>query len=241
MSCSPVRFESSDKSEIVTQLLFGELVEIMEFNTPWAKIRTFNDCYEGYVDYKHLKRISEKEAKNWLNGIEFLEDKLVTVNGPLGDIDLYRGAFIHNEETFNIGKDQYTFNTLPVENFSSVQDAAMSYLNTPYLWGGKTPFGIDCSGFTQMVYRFFDYNLPRDASQQVELGTDIEFEDILPGDLAFFTNSSGRVIHVGIIIDSSQIIHASGHVRIDELTNEGIYKRETEELTHNLSDIKRIL
>lgn len=241
VSCSPVRLESSDKSEIVTQLLFGELVEIIEIQLPWAKIRTFHDNYEGYVDNKHLKRISEKEAKKWLNGIEIIGDKLIQIEGPLGLIDLYQGSYIHNEETFNIGKDVYNFIQLPSIQFKTIQDAARSYLNAPYLWGGKSPFGIDCSGFTQMVFRYFDFNLPRDASQQVELGMEIDFDDKTVGDLAFFNNSLGRVIHVGIILENSEIIHASGHIRIDLLTVEGIYNRNNEELTHNLCAIRRLL
>ena len=117
---------------------------------------------------------------------------------------------------------------------------AFMYLNAPYLWGGKTPFGIDCSGLTQMVYKLNGYKLPRDASQQATEGEPLSFiEESEPGDLAFFDNDEGNIIHVGLIMENNYIIHASGKVRIDRLDHLGIYNAETNRHTHKLRVIKK--
>ena len=124
----------------------------------------------------------------------------------------------------------------------NILNAAFMYLHAPYLWGGKTPFGIDCSGFTQMVYKLNGYKLPRDASQQALQGEALSFiEESEPGDLAFFDNEEGSIIHVGIIMENNYIIHASGKVRIDRLDHLGIYNPETNKHTHKLRVIKKII
>ena len=116
------------------------------------------------------------------------------------------------------------------------------YLNSPYLWGGKTPFGIDCSGMVQMVYRLNGYQIQRDASQQAMEGEALSFiEESEPGDLAFFDNEEGRIIHVGIIMEDNHIIHAHGKVRIDRLDHLGIYNVDTKRHTHKLRVIKKII
>lgn len=117
----------------------------------------------------------------------------------------------------------------------------MPYLNAPYQWGGKSPFGIDCSGFTQMVYRLAGYQLKRDASQQVMQGKTVALSDAQVGDLAFFTNEAGRITHVGLMLDNNRIMHASGKVRIDTLDEQGIIHHETKQYTHQLNIMKRII
>ena len=119
---------------------------------------------------------------------------------------------------------------------------AMIFLNAPYLWGGRTPFGIDCSGFTQIIYRLQGINIPRDAYKQAEIGTTLSFiNESEEGDLAFFDNAEGKIIHVGIIMKKNYIIHASGKVRIDKIDQEGIFNIEKKKHTHKLRIIKSIV
>ena len=116
------------------------------------------------------------------------------------------------------------------------------YLNSPYLWGGRSPFGIDCSGFTQMVFKLNGIKLPRDAYEQAEIGKTLNFiEETQKGDLAFFDNEEGKIIHTGIIIDKNKIIHSSGKVRIDNLDHYGIFNAETGKYSHNLRLIKKVV
>lgn len=243
VSVSPVRAEERDASEMVTQLLFGEVISIEDIKAPWCKIKTYSDNYSGFVDIKHIHFLSEKEVNRWLDGLSFEKHLTRKIETPWGIQTIYRGSFIPygNHKEFNIGNDHFKFVDRTTElSFRDPVELAQEYLNTSYLWGGKTPFGIDCSGLTQTVYRFFEINLPRDASQQVDYGVDVDFEDIEPGDLAFFANKDGKIIHVGILDGKGSIIHASGFVRKDLFTPEGIIHKETGSLTHFLHSIKRL-
>ena len=241
VSISPIRAENKDEAEIVSQLLFGEVFTINEVQKNWINITTLFDAYSGWIDIKHLKLLSEKELKRWLDGLSPAFNLLTEIKTPWGNQRLIRGAYLSNENLFNIGNDSFEILNSSKDNLpATIFETAASYLNAPYLWGGKQPFGIDCSGLTQMVYRFHGVNLPRDASQQVEIGQEIEFEDITEGDIAFFHNKSGKIINVGILNDKKQIIHASGCVRIDTLTKEGIVHSESNTITHYLNCIKRV-
>lgn len=240
VSISPVRSDKKDQSEIVTQLLFGEIVSILELDAPWAKVSSISDSYEGWIDHKHIKKLTQKEVRRWSEGLSFSKDRERLIQTPWGRQWICQGSFVpENEESFNIGADHFAWLEPTTQTFDSIWNCGESYLNTPYLWGGKSPFGIDCSGLTQAVYRFFDINLPRDASQQVLEGTEVEFGEQQSGDLAFFENSAGKIIHVGILDDQGHILHASGHVRKDLISREGIVHSETGELTHKLTTIKR--
>jgi gamma-D-glutamyl-L-lysine dipeptidyl-peptidase len=243
VSISPVRFEASDRAEMVTQLLFGEIVTVEEMKSPWMKITSFADNYHGYVDHKHIRFLTEKELNRWMDGLSVMPDLIRKIDTPWGNQHIFKGSYIPFEQTesFNIGQDQFRIETHQVHTLKSdAFEIALEYLNAPYLWGGKTPFGIDCSGLTQMVFRFMDINLPRDASQQIDYGSAIVFEDIEKGDVAFFNNADGRIIHVGIADGNGSIIHASGMVRIDRLNENGIVHANSGELTHTLHSIKRM-
>lgn len=238
VSIAPVRSEASDRSEIVTQLLFGELITVLEVQEPWARIETFADAYSGYIDFKHFRPLSEKEVRRWMDGLGYLTYREAELETPWGLQRICRGSFIpEGESGFHIGKDAFQLRQPDSPSFSSPVAYAMDYLNTPYLWGGKSPFGIDCSGIVQVIYRLFGFNLPRDASEQVNHGSEVTFDEISAGDLAYFSKN-GKVTHVGILDGKGGIIHAAGHVRLDRISPEGILKNG--ELTHHLSAIRHL-
>ena len=243
----PIRFEPSDKSEIVSQILFGEHFEILEQLKQWSRIKMQFDEYEGWVDSKQYQVISESD-------FDLLSNEAIILNGDLVEyittptnllIPIPLGASLSFLNDSEINTSNYNFEgtrisgTKPKEN---IIDTAFLYLNAPYLWGGKNPFGIDCSGFTQMVYKLNGYKLLRDASQQAMQGEALSFiEESEPGDLAFFDNEEGNIIHVGIIMENNYILHASGKVRIDRLDHLGIYNAEINKHTHKLRVIKKII
>lgn len=244
VSISPVRAENSDASEIKTQLLFGEIIEIIERTEKWLHIRTYFDNYTGWIDPKQVKHLTKKEVSRWMDGLTYQSELINTLVTPWGKQNIFKGSYIPsiNEDNFNIGNDEFSLIKQGKENNSiSPIDIALDYLNAPYLWGGKTPFGIDCSGITQVVYRFLGINLPRDASQQVDYGNTIDFEERLPGDLFFFENENGKITHVGIIKNENEIIHASGQVKIDQYDSKGIIHSSKEYYTHKATIIKRLI
>lgn len=243
----PLRFEPSDRSEIVSQVLFGEHFKIVEQTKQWYRIKLQFDNYEGWVDSKQLQLISEDSYKQLsddsiiLNG-DLLE-YITTPNNYLIPIPLGASLSFLNHSEINTSNFHFEgFKTTGIKNKKELLNTAYLFLNAPYLWGGKTPFGIDCSGFTQMVYKLNGYKLLRDASQQATQGEPLSFiEESEAGDLAFFDNDEGIITHVGIIMENNYIIHASGKVRIDRLDHLGIYNPETNRHTHKLRVIKKII
>lgn len=243
----PLRFEANDRSEIVSQVLFGECFEILETTKSWLRIKLHDDQYEGWIDSKQARIIIEEQylkitqAPIVLNN-DFVE-YITTRDNMLIAIPL--GSSISFLDFPEVNTANYIFEGLKSQGIypkHRLIETAFLYLNAPYLWGGKTPFGIDCSGFTQMVYKINGYSILRDASQQSTLGEALSFiEESEPGDLAFFDNEDGKIIHVGIIMNDNYIIHASGKVRIDRLDHLGIFNAETNRHTHKLRVIKRII
>ena len=213
----------------------------------WVQIELAFDNYIGWIDAKQYQPITEEHYTVLNNTPIVLNSDLVeyitTPNNQLTSITLGASlSFLDNEE---INTSKYSFEGIKVcgqKPKSDLVKTAFMYLNAPYLWGGKTPFGIDCSGFTQMVYKLNGHKLLRDASQQATQGEALSFiEESEPGDLAFFDNEEGNIIHVGIMMENNYIIHASGKVRIDRLDHLGIYNAETNRHTHKLRVIKKVI
>jgi uncharacterized protein YgiM (DUF1202 family) len=243
----PLRAEASDKSEIVSQVLFGEHFEILEQLKQWSRIKMQYDDYEGWIDTKQFQEITESNFKQLSKDAIILNADLIEyITAPsnlLIPIPLGSSLSFLNYSEINISNFDFEgTKTSGIKPKSFLLNSAFMYLNAPYLWGGKTPFGIDCSGFTQMVYKLNGYKLLRDASQQATQGEALSFiEESEPGDLAFFDNEEGNIIHVGIIMENNYIIHASGKVRIDRLDHLGIYNADLNKHTHKLRVIKKIV
>lgn len=242
LSIIPLRLEHSDKSELVSQILYGEWFKVLERRKKWSKIRLHFDKYEGWIDNKQYLEISKdnydslKDSKSIYSNdlVEFIEDN---------QKQLYPVLLGSSLNGLSLLEHRYDGNTIEgKKDKSELIRTAFLYLNAPYLWGGKSSFGIDCSGFTQMVYKLNGYKLLRDSSQQATQGESLSFiEESEPGDLAFFDNSEGQIIHVGIIMKDNYIIHAHGNVRIDRLDQTGIYNEETNAHTHKLRVIKKVI
>ena len=239
----PVRANHEDPSEMVTQLLFGEAVKILEIHNQWVKVEIVHDNYKGWVDNKQLIPISEEDVNAIIqNPFRQQEDEL-RIFTPWGPQKVLQGSpRISNEMEFNLGSSRFKWEKqASALNNTSIVELADSYLNAPYLWGGRTKYGIDCSGFTQTVFHQKGFALNRDASQQVLQGKTIEFDEQKPGDLAFFASEkTGRIIHVGIVFPNFKIIHAHGRVRVDTLDTKGIYDSERDVYSHQLSCINRL-
>lgn len=249
LSIVPLRIEPDDTSEMVSQLIFGDVFQIIESTKKWSKIKLAFDGYEGYVDNKQFEEISENDfqslekedsyyAAELIDFITDSENNLTTI--PIGA----RLPF-YNNNSFTINNKVYKYEgkvTYKKRDKIAIVETAYLFLNTPYLWGGKTPFGIDCSGFTQTVYKLCGYSLLRDAKEQATQGDVLSFiEECEPGDLAFFDNEEGMITHVGIIMNDYNIIHAHGKVRIDKLDHSGIYNIDSQQHTHRLRVIKKMI
>lgn len=243
---SPMRRENSHRAEMVSQLLFGEFAEVTTREKQFIRVRCLGDNYEGWCQSMQLAsfpagKISHKPllTKTWAGS--------VTINGTQMQVPL--GSSLAMFENGNAAFGAYTLKCdaegWDPSTITYDPDAlcafSMQYLNTPYIWGGRSVFGIDCSGFAQQVFGFFNKKLPRDAYQQVEVGEDIGFlAEAKPGDLAYFDNDEGRIVHVGILLGPDSIIHAAGRVRIDQIDAQGIINSETQDRTHRLRIIKRL-
>lgn len=255
LSCTPMRSAPDHRSEMTNQLLFGETAVVLEVQSDFWRVRGDFDGYEGWVDGRHFTGI-KTEADLQVRVI--VDAFFAMIQGlphalqiPMGAVlrgfnmaEIARGS--SNEVPFHqvqLGGMSFHFGSefRVVERPAQMCEVlayARRYLGVPYLWGGRTPWGIDCSGLTQMVFRAFGIQLRRDACQQRQQGQDVGSLAVArPGDLAFFTGGSE---HVGIVLDQHEIIHASGSVRIDPLSAAGITHRETGVLTHSLQGLRRV-
>lgn len=249
LSVIPVRAAASDKSEQVTQLLFGDHYTVKEIQGDWFKIEIYNDQYVGWINRKQFHAISDAyfEQIN-LSNYKICTDLVASILYHKNLVPVTLGSIIpiSTNELFKI-EEHLGFNgeaksLSERRDFEYCRGVAMKYLNAPYQWGGKSPFGIDCSGFTQMVFKICGHKLLRDARQQATQGKVVDqFSKAVPGDLLFFSNEQKKVIHVGILFENQTIIHASGKVRIDLIDENGIFNVEQNKYTHKLSHIRRVL
>ncbi len=245
---APVRRKPNHRKEMVNQLLFGESVKILKTKGDlWVKTESLHDGYIGWVTNTMLVPANEDVA-NTMNA--FVTSNILSsltigekiLNVPVGSA---LPRFENGKGT--IGETEYIFSGKFFKKDEQVPSAELikkltkDWLNAPYLWGGRTPLGVDCSGFVQVIFKLMGIDLPRDAWQQAQVGKSVKkFSETQTGDLAFFDNKED-IVHVGIILDGNQIIHSSGKVRIDELTKKGIVNADTGKRTLRLRAIKRIL
>ena len=229
VSALPIRREPSEQSEMVSQILYGEEIEILSTKGNWLNIRLLYDNYEGWVDKKCID-----EVFIVADYTKHVSDKLFekhTINNK--HVWLPAGAEYYTK------KEQVKTETKQPTAQSIIETAEM-FLGIPYLWGGRSAFGCDCSGFVQTVFKINNIKLPRDAYMQVAHGDTINFFDMIkPADLVFFGDIE-KITHVGIALEGNKIIHSSGCVRIDSLNHQGIYNHDTKSYTHNLRIIKRL-
>jgi gamma-D-glutamyl-L-lysine dipeptidyl-peptidase len=243
---APVRRKARHQGEMTNQLLFGDSVKILkEKKGLWVKVRSLYDGYEGWMTRTQLLEVNEGEAK--LSG-EYLTSGLlnaITIDGIT--MQLPMGCFLpgfsngegklgdklyHLEGAYQKRKERPPGNEI-------IRELTAQWLNAPYMWGGKTLFGVDCSGFVQVNYRMMGIDLPRDAWQQAQEGETVgKLKDAIAGDLAFFDDRE-EIVHVGILLGPDKIIHSSGRVRIDNIDKKGIINGETGKRTHSLRVIKR--
>ena len=250
LSIVPIRKEPSDKSEMVTQLLFGEHFEIIERHKQWRRILTAYDHYDGWADEKQISSLASEDFNKLNKTASFITTDLLQVfssGADLFPVVLGSALPFFNGKHFRIAGNEYGYegrvtNCDKPSAKKMIAEYAMMYLNAPYLWGGRSPFGIDCSGLTQMAYKLSGVKLKRDAHQQAEQGYTLNLlGEAEPGDLVFFDNEEGKIVHTGIVLSEGSIIHASGKVRIDKLDHQGIYNMDTKRYSHNMRLIKRVL
>lgn len=224
----PVRKEKSSKSELITQLIYGEIYKVLKKDKKWYHIEISDDKYKGWINYSQFFEISKDTFDNILNTkpilLQEISKEIETLDGKML---LSIGAKISSTKALN-----HSLNEPYNQKQTTIAQIALKYLNTTYLWGGKTHNGIDCSGFSQMVFKLNGINILRDANQQANQGKEIDFSSIEEGDLAFFGEK--KVTHVGIILKNKKIIHAFGKVRIDFLKKNGILNVETNKISHKL-------
>ncbi|MFV0522084.1 MAG: NlpC/P60 family protein [Mangrovibacterium sp.] len=251
LSSIPVRFEPSEKSEVITQILFGEHFMITQEFMGWYMIKSEFDSTEGWVNPLMVTPISSRIFNNInakasavctsiLDLITRKDDQLMVVAGS--SLPLWRPY----KKEFSLGSGYNAvngkFNAKPVKNLEQfIIQHALMYFNVPHQIGGRSPFGIDASGLIQIIFKMAQIHLPRTADEQVNFGDALTFiEECQNGDVAFFHDEHGKINHVGFIWERNKIIHVSGKVRIDGIDQYGIYNQQTRRYTHNLRVIKRI-
>lgn len=247
LSVIPMRAQPSECAEMVSQLLFGDAYLVVEEESNWLKIQTCDCDYEGWIDKKLFNLLPESEVVSYLNAPKQIVNEpftFVKIKDQAVAFPIFIGSSFPTPQNgiVKLGNILFEMDSSSSNSSDNFISFAKKFLHAPYLWGGRSIAGIDCSGFSQLVYKSMRIAIPRDASQQALKGETVDFvAESKPGDLAFFQNDEGKIIHVGIIIGEGKIIHASGWVRIDIIDETGIYNVDTHTYTHNLRIIKRLL
>ena len=249
----PLRSEPSEKSEMVTQVLFGEIYDLLEEKNGWSKIMLQNDHYTGWCTSKMLQILTGEKIDDFLSRKPYITKSPVlickAIDSENENLILPAGSRLYfcedDSDKFEVCIPEKKYWKFPGENSSfdpDITNLSNMFLNVPYLWGGKSVMGIDCSGLVQLIFSLLGVSLPRDAGQQALEGVIVSgIEDSEVGDLAFFENPEGKIVHVGIVLENMKILHSSGSVHIDDLDNIGIFSRKLSIYTHKLYKIKRIL
>jgi len=264
LSIVPVRREPTHKAEMCTQLLFGELYTVLQTENDWLKVKLEYDGYEGWISVKShasitvndFDSLSDTSARCTLDLVQLVTNETKKEQFPV----LY-GSSLPGLEEFSMQLAGQTFTydgqVSMISDFEEddqdgpenmmelkhdLMQSSMQFLGAPYLWGGRSLFGIDCSGLVQMAYKLKNIRLKRDASQQAEQGEPVNsLEEAEPGDLVFFENEEGKISHVGLLADRQKVLHCSGKVRLDIIDQQGIFHNELHEYTHKLKMIRRII
>ena len=261
---TPVREEPAHAAEQATQLLFGEVCEVVDRHSSWTKIRSTMDGQVGWVVSKMLTPVSEEAIRllgerREANGEGVVATPMaVATDTKTGEqLILTIGTRLpyYKKGTFEVLGKKYKINPRCVYEVKGersevksedVVRVAQSLLNVSYLWGGKNIMGYDCSGFTQTVYSVFGINLLRNAREQVTQGQVVSsLAEAQPGDLVFFDHSdrnpeATKITHVGMLISPTEVIHCAGYVHVDKIDEMGI-RLANGKLSHHLVQIKRYL